>query len=131
MENITVGQVFLLLLGAAGFWTFLGKLFDAWLDKRKRKRDKSDKDVDQTAAIAKLNVTADEHTKQLSALQSGVMFLLFDRFEHCVLKYVADGAITSAQLKVLIQMHTAYRALGGDGLCDEYLEIAKNLPIKQ
>ena len=129
--GITVGQVILIVVGAAGFWTFLGKLFDAWLEKRKRKRDKSDKDVDQSAAIAKLNVTADEHTKQLTTLQDGVMLLLFDRFEHCSSRYIEQGEITLRQLSVLTSMYNSYKKLGGDGWCDELMEIARNLPIKQ
>ena len=131
MENVTFGQIAILVLGAAGFWTLLGKMFDAWVEKRKRKRDKNDKDVDQTAAIAKLNVTAEEHTQQLSTLQNGVMLLLFDRFEHLTSRYIEQGEITLRQLNILTSMYAAYKKLGGDGWCDELMEICRNLPIKQ
>lgn len=131
MENITVGQVFLLLLGAAGFWTFLGKLFDAWLDKRKRKREKGDKDVDQSAAIAKLNVTAEEHTSQLNALQKGLMLLLYDRFEHLATIAVDKGEVTVKQKEVIFALYDAYHNNGGNGWATELKGMVDELPVRK
>lgn len=131
MENITVGQVFLLLLGAAGFWTFLGKLFDAWLEKRKRKRDKNDKDKSQEKAIEKLNSTAEEHTAQLTNLQSGLMLLIYDRFEHLAERYIANNKITMKQLSVVSSLHETYILLGGDGWCKTLMDRIRELPIEE
>ena len=129
--DITLGQIFLLLLGAAGFWTFLGKLFDAWLDRRKRKREKGDKDTSQEKSIAKLNTTADEHTKQLSVLQKGVMLLLYDRFEHLATIAVDKGEITVKQKEVIHALYDAYHLNGGNGWATELKGMVDELPVRK
>lgn len=131
MENITLGQVFLAFLGASGAWSFLSKLLDAWLDKRKRKRDKSDKAVDQTAAIAKLNVTADEHTSQLNAVQKGLMLLLYDRFEHLATIAVDNGEVTVKQKEVIFALYDAYHNNGGNGWATELKGVVDELPVRK
>lgn len=131
MENVTFGQIAILVLGAAGFWTLLGKMFDAWVEKRKRKRDKNDKDTSQEKAIEKLNSTAEEHTAQLTNLQSGLMLLIYDRFEHLAERYIANNKITMKQLSVVSSLHETYILLGGDGWCKTLMGRIRELPIEE
>lgn len=123
-----ITKIIIAFIGCTGLWTFLGKLFDAWLDKRKRKRQKNDSDADQTASIAKLRVVADEHTSQLSVITEAVMLLIYDRFEHLAEKYLAAGKISMKQGKILTAFYKVYKALGGNGWADELLERVKKLP---
>lgn len=123
-------KIIIAFIGCTGLWTFLGKIFDAWLDKRKRKRQKKDNDASQTASIEDLQVTANEHTSQLAVLVEAVMLLIYDRFEHLAERYLEDGKITLKQSKVCVAFYKAYKALGGDGWADELLEKLKKLPIE-
>jgi hypothetical protein len=124
------------MLGVAGFWTFLTRILDSWDKKREHKWKKDDKDTDQTAAIAKLNVTADEHTNQLVALtsllkllQNGLMLLLYDRFEHLAKSAVDKGEITVQQKKVVFALYDAYHANGGNGWATELKGMVDELPV--
>lgn len=128
--DITLGQIFLLLLGATGFWTFLGKLFDALLDKRKRKREKGDKDETQEKAIAKLDSRVSVIETDLSAVKKGEKLRTFLDFKKLALKAIDDGEITVTDLELITEYYNVYHELGGNGLATGLFERVNELPVK-
>lgn len=129
--TVTFGQFIMGMLGVAGFWTFLTRILDSWDKKREHKWKKDDKDTSQEKAIEKLNSTAEEHTAQLTNLQSGLMLLIYDRFEHLAERYIANNKITMKQLSVVSSLHETYILLGGDGWCKTLMDRIRELPIEE
>lgn len=58
-----------------------------------------------------------------------LMMLMYDRITHLANKSLTKGEITHEELRVLIEMHTIYHDLGGNGYLDALMSDIGHLPI--
>lgn len=54
----------------------------------------------------------------------------YDRIRHLGLTYIKAGQISPEELDSLMEMHKAYKKLGGNGFLDKIMEEVNNLRIK-
>lgn len=76
------------------------------------------------------NAIRDRRTRD-DDLRAGVRLSLYFQFRDHALLAIRDGEIDPDELKVLVDTYEVYKRLGGDGYCDNLMEIAKGLTIIQ
>lgn len=119
MDNVVT------ILCSTALASVIVKLIDVWQKRKERKdtlEDRQNKNLESQVA---------ENTKQLSAVQTAIKLLLYDKFEFLAEKYLSKGEITLKQKKVLSEMYNAYKENLGDGWADELMEMINELPIKE
>lgn len=60
-----------------------------------------------------------------------LMMLMYDKITFLANKAISKGEITREELRVLIEMHTIYHDLGGNGYLDAIMEQLTHLPINK
>ena len=123
-------KLILALIAASGFWTFIGKIFDALMEKKKRKRDKTDKDATQEEAIKRIDEKQTVLEKMLRAVVRASMLGTYRDFEAAACKYIDKGEIPIQELQIIKETFDAYKDLGGNGFADNIMERVNELPIK-
>ena len=63
-------------------------------------------------------------------LKASMRIILDDRLCWLAEKYLREGEITQANLKIYTKMHEAYKHLGGNGYHDKLIEKLEKLPTK-
>lgn len=90
------------------------KLLDILWEWVKHKRGKSDSDADKFAAI-----------------RAGLKATLRDRIRYLCKRYITDGGIDPDDHEDLVEMHTAYHNLGGNGHLDNMMAKVNKLEYRK
>lgn len=64
------------------------------------------------------------------AIVAALKTMMIDRVRHLGVRYIADNSISLADKENLVEMHRAYKALGGNGHLDTVMRDVGNLPIR-
>ena len=96
------------LLGA-GIGSGVMAILLAWLNRKWAKEDKHDDKLDNVVTAQKL--------------------VMLDRCRFLAKQYIAAGWIALEDKEHLIEMHKAYKALGGNGHLDTIMKEADRLPV--
>ena len=106
---MTTGQLIIGILGA-GVGAGIMSIIQACLNRKWAKEDKQDGRLDAVVTAQKL--------------------IMLDRVRYLGKKYIAEQEISMEDKETLIDMHKAYKALGGNGHLDTVMEEVHRLPIK-
>lgn len=71
----------------------------------------------------------DKEDDKLAALVTAQKVLMIDRVRYLGQRYINQGGISLADKENLLEMHKAYRALGGNGHLDTIMAEVDELPI--
>lgn len=71
----------------------------------------------------------DKKDDKLSALVIAQKVLMIDRVRHLGQSYINDGGVSLQDKENLLEMHAAYKALGGNGHLDTVMAEVENIPI--
>ena len=66
-----------------------------------------------------------------NGLRAAMRIMLDDRLTWLGEKYLKEGYISSANLKIYEKMHDSYKALGGNGYHDKLIEKLYKLPTEK
>ena len=72
---------------------------------------------------------ADKRDSRIDALVSAQKVMMIDRVRYLGGKYIADGHIKLDDKDNLMEMHKAYKALGGNGHLDTVIAEVNRLPV--
>ncbi len=67
--------------------------------------------------------------KKKSAERTALMCLLDDKLGYLTEKYITRGSITFDERRRIVEIHRAYKALGGNGYYNELMQRVDALPI--
>lgn len=106
---MTTGQVVIGILGA-GIGAGIMGIIQSCLNRKWAKEDKENSKLDAVVTAQKL--------------------IMLDRVRYLGKKYITEQEISLEDKETLIDMHKAYKALGGNGHLDAVMEEVERLPIK-
>lgn len=66
---------------------------------------------------------------KLDTVVAGIKLIMLDRVRFLGKQYIANKGVTLEDKENLIEMHKAYKALGGNGHLDTVMDEVDNLPI--
>lgn len=136
------------LIGAILGSAFAGAMINLIAERLRRKDTVTDRKENVEDQIEELRTETAEQfeqvnerfkgmdTKMDTVAQSMTSVVLstkaqaYDRIRHLGMAYIKAGAVTDDELRNLIEMHEAYRALGGDGFLDKVMSEVYKLRIK-
>ena len=100
-----------ILIGILGAGVGAGamSILQAWLTRRWAKSDKDESKLDAVVTAQKL--------------------IMLDRVRYLGKKYISEREIALEDKETLVDMHKAYKALGGNGHLDTVMEEVERLPI--
>ena len=83
-----------------------------------------------SALISGIFQLLNKRSEKKSGLEKGVQLLLLDRLREQGKEYLADGHISTEEMKAYDELYRAYHALGGNGFADTIYNKVKGLPIE-
>lgn len=101
-------------------------LVGKWIDY-KAERYRATKRMEKEMQMAK----EQEISAKIELIQMGLLSMLRDKIIQSCSYFCETGAIPLLVLENITKMHDSYKALGGNGLCDQLFEDVKQLPIKE
>lgn len=66
---------------------------------------------------------------KLDTVVSGIKLIMLDRVRFLGKQYIANKGVTLEDKENLVEMHKAYKSLGGNGHLDTVMEEVDHLPI--
>lgn len=69
-------------------------------------------------------------SKKKSAEKTALMCLLDDKLGYLTEKYITAGQISFDERRRIVEIHKAYKALGGNGYYNDLMQRVDALPIK-
>lgn len=73
---------------------------------------------------------SDKQASELANVVTAQKLIMLDRVRYLGKNHIKDGYISLEDKETLIEMHKAYKALGGNGHLDTVMEEVEHLPIK-
>lgn len=84
-----------------------------------------------SAVISGVFALINNRMKKNDAMSKGLRMALYFEFRTSALQKIAEGQITPDDLEAMIEGYNAYKALGGDGFCDELMRKCQQLPMRK
>lgn len=105
--------------------------FGKWVDYRLARQKKEQEEIyhHQAEEQAKKQQREAERDLKIERMQDGILAVLRDRILQSCNFFVAQGKISQLALENIAMMHDAYKALGGNGLCDRQFEAVNKLQV--
>lgn len=105
--------------------------FGKWVDYRLARQKKEQEEIyrHQAEEQAKKQQREAERDLKIERMQDGILAVLRDRILQSCNYFVAQGKISQLALENIAMMHDAYKALGGNGLCDRQFEAVDKLQV--
>lgn len=124
-------EVVIAVIGGGALGTLITGIFRL-IEKSMEKKEVSLKDVkDSVDAIGDdLNAFKEETKKDIDVMKSSQMETSRERIKTICREKIHKGSISSDELEDLIALHKSYKALGGNGFCDNLMSKVNKLPIK-
>ena len=72
-----------------------------------------------------------EISAKIELIQMGLLAMLRDKIIQSCSYFIEAGCIPMLVLENITKMHDSYKALGGNGLCDQLFQEIQQLPIKE
>lgn len=72
-----------------------------------------------------------EISAKIELIQMGLLAMLRDKIIQSCTYFIETGCIPMLVLENITKMHDSYKALGGNGLCDQLFQEIQQLPIKE
>ena len=106
-------------------------VFGKWVDYRLDKQRKDQEAIyrHQAEEQAKRQQREAERDLKMERLQDGILAVLRDRILQSCNYFIAKGKISQLALESISMMHDAYKALGGNGLCDRQFQTVNKLRV--
>lgn len=81
------------------------------------------------AALQRKWAKQDKHDERIDALVTALKVLMIDRVKWLGNQYIKAKEITLSDKDTLVDMHSAYKALGGNGHLDVVMREVDKLPV--
>lgn len=106
-------------------------VFGKWVDYRLARQKEEQEAIyrHQSEEQAKKQQREAERDLKMERLQDGILAVLRDRILQSCNYFVAQGKISPLALENITMMHDAYKALGGNGLCDKQYKAVNELHV--
>lgn len=106
-------------------------VFGKWVDYRLDKQRKDQEAIyrHQAEEQAKRQQREAERDLKMERLQDGILAVLRDLILQSCNYFIAKGKISQLALESISMMHDAYKALGGNGLCDKQYKAVNELHV--
>lgn len=137
-----------IILGSGVLVAIINQLGNYIFQRRKRKDDVEDKKEKTEEQVEELRAETTERFVQVDRrfddLEHKVDIIsdnankntalskaqAYDRVRHLGMTYIKAGQINAEELHGLMELHQAYKTLGGNGFLDKLMEEVNNLRIK-
>ena len=105
--------------------------FGKWVDYRLAKQKEEQEVIyrHQAEEQAKKQQREAERDLKMERMQDGILAVLRDRILQSCNYFIAQGKISQLALENITMMHDAYKALGGNGLCDRQFKTVNKLRV--
>ena len=105
--------------------------FGKWVDHRLAKQKEEQEAIyrHQVEEQAKKQQREAERDLKMERMQDGILAVLRDRILQSCNYFIAQGKISQLALENITMMHDAYKALGGNGLCDRQFKTVNKLRV--
>lgn len=105
--------------------------FGKWVDYRLARQKEEQEEIYhlQTEEQAKKQQREAERDLKMERMQDGILAVLRDRILQSCNFFIAQGKISQLALENITMMHDAYKALGGNGLCDRQFKAVNKLQV--
>lgn len=137
-----------IILGSSVLVAIINQIGNYIFQRRKRKDDVADREESAKEQAEELRAETSEQfvqvDKRFDAIETQVNIIsdnttkntvlskaqAYDRVRHLGMTYIKAGQITAEELHGLMELHEAYKMLGGNGFLDKLMEEVNNLRIK-
>lgn len=137
-----------IILGSSVLVAIINQIGNYIFQRRKRKDDVADREESAKEQVEELRAETSEQfvqvDKRFDAIETQVNIIsdnttkntvlskaqAYDRVRHLGMAYIKAGQITAEELHGLMELHEAYKILGGNGFLDKLMEEVNNLRIK-
>lgn len=82
------------------------------------------------ACLNRVWTKKDRQASELANVVTAQKLIMLDRVRYLGKNHIKDGHISLEDKETLIEMHKAYKALGGNGHLDTVMDEVEHLPIK-
>lgn len=137
-----------IILGSSVLVAIINQIGNYIFQRRKRKDDVADREESAKEQVEELRAETSEQfvqvDKRFDAIETQVNIIsdnttkntalskaqAYDRVRRLGMEYIKAGQITAEELHGLMELHEAYKMLGGNGFLDKLMEEVNNLRIK-
>ncbi|NCB29355.1 MAG: hypothetical protein EOM63_06300 [Clostridia bacterium] len=137
-----------IILGSSVLVAIINQIGNYIFQRRKRKDDVADREESAKEQMEELRAETSEQfvqvDKRFDAIETQVNIIsdnttkntalskaqAYDRVRRLGMEYIKAGQITAEELHGLMELHEAYKMLGGNGFLDKLMEEVNNLRIK-